>query len=103
MKGDLDRMNVVNIQPGDAIVVMHPKRLSLFAQDNIRKDMRKLFPDNDIVILEEGMTLGVYRTNKVCQCKSERTPEATVRLGPHHQQSCPMYVNFQHREKTSDA
>lgn len=28
----------------------------------------------------------------VCQCASERTPEATIRRGPHHQLSCPMYA-----------
>lgn len=61
MKVDLDRMNVVNIQPGDVIALMHPKRLSMKIQERLKASMGKLFPDNKIVIIEEGMTMDVYR------------------------------------------
>lgn len=61
MKLDLESISVVNIEPGDVIVLQHRQRLTSLALEHIGKAMRRVFPDNEFMILEDGVTMDVYR------------------------------------------
>ena len=57
----LGKLTSVSIKPGDVLVVMCPKRLSVRGYDRITETTKQHFPDNKVVILEDGITLGVVR------------------------------------------
>jgi hypothetical protein len=57
----LPRKEVISIQPGDVVVVLSPVGLCERAYDNISRSLSNSFPDNKAVILDEGMTMEVYR------------------------------------------
>lgn len=58
------KVRVLNLQPGDTIVLRHPKHLSDLATDRLKQQMEELFPENKVIILEEGMDIKVTRTRK---------------------------------------
>lgn len=52
-------MQGVKLGPGDVIVLKHPSVLCENAWDNLKKLIKKEFPDNKCLVLEEGMEIGV--------------------------------------------
>jgi hypothetical protein len=52
---------VISIQPGDVIAISVPGALSEKACEHIKMSMAIAFPGSKSVILEEGMSLEVYR------------------------------------------
>ncbi len=57
-----DRINVIKIEPGDTLVLMHPKKLPEVVKDNLLASMNLIFPDNEAMVLDEGMTLDALRS-----------------------------------------
>lgn len=57
----LPRKEVISIQPGDVIAVHLVRSLSLQGISNLKAALKPAFPDNKIIVLDEGMTLEVYR------------------------------------------
>lgn len=49
----------VQFRPGDVLVLHHPHRLSIAQRKHIRQHLELMFPDNKILVLEEGMRLTV--------------------------------------------
>ena len=49
----------VSVKPGDVIVLMTDRAYSIDACQNILKSTKHVFPDNEILILEEGLQIGV--------------------------------------------
>lgn len=58
-------MQVLEIKPGDLIVLRHPMRLSSHAHQQLTDTLRKILDEqgfnNRIVVLEEGMEIGIIR------------------------------------------
>lgn len=79
MKVDLEKVRVIDLKPGDVLVLRHPLRLSLPAQSNIRASMRKVFPDNECVILEESLTLDAFRKVEALAPAKETTTKGARR------------------------
>ena len=48
-----------SLKPGDVIVVECHSRLSLMGRENITRSLKKVWPDQKCVVLDEGMTLKV--------------------------------------------
>ena len=57
----LPRKEVISIQPGDKIAIMHPGVLSEKGYATVKKGFTETFPGTECLILEEGMTMEVYR------------------------------------------
>jgi hypothetical protein len=60
-KSDLPRKEVISIQPGDVAVIKADASINEKGQDYIRKQLNNTFPDNKTIILDQGMSLEVYR------------------------------------------
>ena len=58
----LKHFQVLKVEPGDTLVLMHPTRLSDVALKRLREQLVPRFPDNKIMLLEEDMRFGVIRT-----------------------------------------
>jgi hypothetical protein len=72
--GDVQRLS---LQPGDIIVLRHPLRLTAPAIARVREDMLLVAPYNKVLVLEEGMDIGVLdqRTPPQLSGVGQRTPE----------------------------
>jgi len=57
----LPRKEVISIQPGDVVAVMYPGSLSTKVSICLKEQIREIFPRTDVIILEDGMSLEVYR------------------------------------------
>jgi uncharacterized protein involved in propanediol utilization len=57
----LPRKEVISIQPGDVIVLSSPTMLSESMAKMIEMKAQAQFPDNTILVLEDSMTMEVYR------------------------------------------
>ncbi len=57
-------MTSVSLRPGDVVVIMSPNRLSEQGYQRLSESVKRHFPGHEMVILEEGMTLGVVRKEK---------------------------------------
>lgn len=53
------QLQKVSIKAGDVIVLMCDECLTKQAYQNIVREAKRIFPDNKVVILEEGMKIGV--------------------------------------------
>lgn len=58
------KVRVLNLQPGDKIVLRHPKHLSELAVDRLKQQVEELFPGHKAIILEEGMDIKIARMQK---------------------------------------
>ena len=56
-----EHLHVLRIEPGDVLVFSHPGRLSDVARDAITGKTVRAFPGHYVMLLEEGMQLGVVR------------------------------------------
>lgn len=54
----------VRLEPGDILVLTYPGRLSLAGHDAIRTTFNSIFPGHRIIVLEDGMSLGVVAAEK---------------------------------------
>lgn len=61
---DLPKLEVVNVNPGDIILIKTEHILSMNQIEKIADQMKIIFPRNSCVILDNGLTIEVYRENK---------------------------------------
>lgn len=61
---DMFRIGVVDIKPGDTVVLSHPSHISEKVFIMLRDCLKKNLPDNQAILLEEGMSLGVMRNKE---------------------------------------
>ena len=54
----LVNFGVLHLEPGDILVLMSPHRLSQSQKMNMSQTIRARLPDTQVLVLEEGMTLG---------------------------------------------
>lgn len=52
---------VLDLRPGDQLVLMTAHRLSEDTRRNLIATFNRFFPDRKVIVLEEGMSLGVVR------------------------------------------
>jgi hypothetical protein len=57
----LEAMQVLELKPGDIIVLKHGGRLPEIAHRRIRESFQHIAPFHKVIILEEGMEIGVLR------------------------------------------
>jgi len=57
----IENMKVLDVRPGDVICASTRTVLSEVAQDRLIHCIKEVFPDNRVVLLEDGMELGVMR------------------------------------------
>lgn len=57
----VEEVRVVRLQPGDVIVLVTSKRLSLDAAEHMREHAQAFFDGHQVVVLEDGLTLEVLR------------------------------------------
>lgn len=62
---EIPRKEVISTQPGDVIVANSPTGLSDKERFELRLGLDQVFPDNKAVILENGITLEVYREQEI--------------------------------------
>lgn len=55
LEGSLGKLKV---EPGDVLVVMVPRPLSSTAVENVKAGMALAFPGHQVLVLDEGMTVG---------------------------------------------
>lgn len=55
------KVAVLNLQPGDKIILRYPRRLSGDVRAHLTERVEELFPGHQAVVLEEGMEIGVAR------------------------------------------
>lgn len=60
----LARVEVVNIQPGDVLVVRTERLLSRDQRETMCAQLASVFGDVKIAVLEDGMTLDVLRNEQ---------------------------------------
>lgn len=60
----LSHISIMHIQPGDVIVANYPGVLTSGAIQNVNDSIRRVFPNNTVMVLEEGMTLSLVRETK---------------------------------------
>ena len=61
-KDKAERLIAIEIKPGDTLVLMHPNRLPQLVIDNLRASMKRIFPDNKAMVLDQGMTIDALRS-----------------------------------------
>lgn len=73
-----ERIAVVDLRPGDTVIIHFDGFLSKEQRVELTKRIKEGFPDNDVKIMEGGMTISVARpgANELM----ERIAEATERL-----------------------
>lgn len=58
----LEHMTVVNVRPGDVVVLRAPHRLTREEHDRVRETAEQCFPDDmRVIVVEGGMDVGVIR------------------------------------------
>ena len=62
-------MQVLSLKPGDVVVLRHPGKLSDIAFAIMRESIQPLFPDNKIMLLEEGASISVIRDDSTDDLK----------------------------------
>lgn len=55
---------LLRIQPGDVIIVRHPNRLSETSMRSIRETIRSVFPENQCLVLADGLSIDIIREFK---------------------------------------
>ena len=70
----LKELSVLTVKPGDTVVLSVKERLKASWRDYIGKILKEKFPLNPIIILEEGMTLGVIRQSGVVDSETSQSP-----------------------------
>lgn len=73
-----ERIQVVDLRPGDLIIVSTDMFLNKEQRVHLQEHLKKKFPENEVVIVEGGMNLTVARpgANELM----ERIAEATEKL-----------------------
>ena len=61
---DITRKEVVNIQPGDVIAMSTERPLNEREYDYIVESMKTTFPETKCIILDNAMTMEIYRERK---------------------------------------
>ena len=64
MTEEIKRIEIVDLKPGDTIIIMVDIRLSDQVASRLNDHFRKEFPDNKCIVLEQGMTIGVARCHE---------------------------------------
>lgn len=59
---------VLNLQPGDKIILRHPRALSESACTRLTQQVEELFPGHKAIVLEEGLDIGTVRISN-CKCQ----------------------------------
>jgi hypothetical protein len=60
-QGELAPVAVLRIQPGDVLVLTSAQPLTDMAAADIGQRMKELFPDNDVLLLDGGLSLHITR------------------------------------------
>lgn len=69
----VEKIKILQVQPGDIVVFQHPGILSGIAHENIRAILREILPDNvQILILEEGADIKLLRPEPITVELAER-------------------------------
>jgi len=71
----LKAMQILSLQPGDIVVLNYPDYLSESAISNITNSIKAHIPDNKIIILEGGLTIGIIRKEDDISCHSAKPIE----------------------------
>ncbi len=55
----IEELQVISLKPGDILVIKSNKILTTSIYENIKSYFKSHFPQNEVVIFEPGMDLGV--------------------------------------------
>lgn len=64
MSVDIESINKVSVEPGDVVVLRVAHKVTGEHLDELSTVLRPMFPDNRILVLDEGDELEVYRVAK---------------------------------------
>jgi aminoglycoside phosphotransferase (APT) family kinase protein len=56
-----EKIAVLNVKPGDKIVLRHPGHLSSPDYEHLKRCFHEMFPNNQCLVLEESMKIEVVR------------------------------------------
>lgn len=54
----------LSVRPGDVVIVRHPGRLSDTAFDRLAEQSVAAFPDNKVIVLHDGITIGTVEVDE---------------------------------------
>lgn len=57
----LKKLKIVNVKKGDIVVLFLKTQLSKNAGEKILHQIKELFPNNKVIVLEEGLKMKIYR------------------------------------------
>lgn len=57
----LQTASILRLEPGDRIIVKSERRIPRSAFLRLKSQLQERFPDNDVVVLEAGVSLEVLR------------------------------------------
>lgn len=60
-------LSVLAVEPDDKIVITSPHRLSRDQLDRIKEQMARTFPARTVLVLDDGMKLGVVRKSDAAE------------------------------------
>lgn len=58
---ELPQVHIARLRAGDLIVLHYDKPIDDATVAHIRADLKPRFPENEVLILEDGMTLSIVR------------------------------------------
>jgi hypothetical protein len=96
----LPRKEVISIQPGDVIVLKHPDFLTKETVSRIIKTVEGVWPNNKCLVLDNGMSLEVYREQEYVH-KDEDTACERTDCGP-CAVKCDWYLEKTARERNNE-
>jgi len=79
----IDEIKKVNVGPEDIIVLMAPHRATQEMEKCIADQFKRIFPDNKLVLIDEGMRLGIVDGRELGRI-TESEAEERVRIAEEH-------------------
>lgn len=56
-------VEVLRVQPGDVVVYTHSRKLNIADVEQFTSQLHRLFPDNDVCIIEDGAKISLMRAD----------------------------------------
>ncbi len=57
----LPNVRILNLKPDDILVVSYKEKLTYEKRQDVQQALRALFPDHDVLIMDNGTDLGITR------------------------------------------
>lgn len=61
----IDALQILHLEPGDVLAVKFDRPLSLQEAHDVREQVKRLLPDNEVMVLDKGIELTAIRSEDV--------------------------------------